>query len=221
MNKPGIMQNLSLGRELMEEEMDTKVLQMWSRKEINSSRFYLTGYEPILFNRSKDFALESVLASVIPWDKELLILNPERMEHTHEIDNLHPEAVVHTLSHDDVRTMESLISSRRSVAYLLINQPEELASDLNLLDRILSLVRRNRMTLIVNCDKTARGINDIFMGAIDFMIGSLDDMRSFVMARRSKLVGIEGNSRKLNLDLHAFWQLCLRKRNAIIEPMVS
>ena len=58
----------------MEEEMDAKVLQMWSRKEINSSRFYLTGYEPIFFNRSKDFALESVLASVIPGTRNCLYL---------------------------------------------------------------------------------------------------------------------------------------------------
>ena len=98
MIRQGIDKNLSVGKVLMEEDMDAKVLQMWSKKELNADRFYQTGFETILFNQSKDFALETVLSSVVPWDKELLILNsldtpiePRRV-------GIHPETLSHNIT---------------------------------------------------------------------------------------------------------------------------
>src|SRR5690606_1135920 len=75
MMKPGNDKYLSVEKVLMEDEMDTKVLQMWSKREISAGRFYQTGFETILFNQDKSFALETVLSSIIQWDKGLLVLN--------------------------------------------------------------------------------------------------------------------------------------------------
>ena len=43
MIRQGIDKNLSVGKVLMEEDMDAKVLQMWSKKELNADRFYQIG----------------------------------------------------------------------------------------------------------------------------------------------------------------------------------
>lgn len=221
MIRQGIDKNLSVGKVLMEEDMDARVLQMWSKKELNADRFYQTGFETILFNQSKDFALETVLSSVVPWDKELLILNSLDTPIEPRGVGIHPETLSHNITLCDLGSMELLVQSRPRLSYILLNIPDVQTLADNVLKQLLQIISRNKLTLIVNCDLEVTALNDRFMGAIDFMVGKLHKLRSFVVARRSKLVATEGNSRKLNMDLHAYWQLSLSKRNAFLEPMVS
>jgi hypothetical protein len=219
MMNPGIEKHLSFGNVLMEEEMDTKVLQMWSKREISAGRFYQTGFETLLFDQDKSFALETVLSSIIHWDKGLLVLNTGATDLNFNALAVFFDIHNHHTHHLDFPAIEQLIQAQHSLSHVLLNLSDaETLSDSDL-EQLLQLINRRKLTLIVNCDSEVDGLNDRFMGAIDFMVGKIHNQRSFVVARRSKLVQAEGNSRTLNKDLYAYWQWSVRHRNAIIEPM--
>ncbi|MBI9015579.1 MAG: hypothetical protein JEZ08_25395, partial [Clostridiales bacterium] len=54
---------------------DQGLMALMSRQQLSAETFYLTGYETMTFNRNLDFALETVLSSVVPFEKELLIIS--------------------------------------------------------------------------------------------------------------------------------------------------
>ncbi|MCA1744908.1 MAG: hypothetical protein LC643_04225, partial [Bacteroidales bacterium] len=216
---PGNEKYLSVEKVLMEDEMDTKVLQMWSKREISAGRFYQTGFETILFNQDKSFALETVLSSIIHWDKGLLVLNSGATDLNFNALALFFDIHNHNSHHLDFPAIEMLIRTQHSLSHVLLNLSDAEALTDSDLEQLLQLINRRKLTLIVNCDSEVDGLNDRFMGAIDFMIGKTHSQRSFVIARRSKLVQAEGNSRNLNNDLYAYWQWSVRHRNAVIEPM--
>lgn len=216
---PGIEKYLSVGKVLMEEEMDTKVLQMWSKKEISASRFYQTGFETILFDQDKSFALETVLSSIIHWDKGLLVLNSGVTDLNFSALAVFFDIINHNTHHLDFPDIEQLIQRQHSLTHVLLNLSDAEALSDSDLKHLLQLISRRKLTLIVNCDSVVHGLNDRFLGSIDFMVGKIHSQRSFVVARRSKLVQAEGNSRNLNKDLYAYWQWSVRHRNAVIEPM--
>lgn len=219
MMNPDIEKHLSVGNLLMEEEMDTQVLQMWSKKEIIAGRFYQTGFETIHFEQDKNFALETVLSSVIHWDKALLVLNSGVTDLNFNALSVFFDIIHHPSDHLDFPVIEQYLHTQHSLTHVLLNLSDtETLSDSDL-EQLLQLINRRKLTLIVNCDSQVHGLNDRFMGAIDFMVGKIQHQRSFVIARRSKLVQAEGNSRNLNKDLYAYWQWSVRHRNAIIEPM--
>jgi hypothetical protein len=224
-NNPNTMMNsaienhLSVGNPLMEEEMDTQVLQMWSKKEIIAGRFYQTGFETIHFEQDKNFALETVLSSIINWDKGLLVLNSGVTNLNFSALSVFFDIVNQKTDHLDFPVIEQLIHSRYSLTHVLLNLSDAEALSDNDLEQLLQLINRRKLTLIVNCDSMVYGLNDRFMGAIDFMVGKVHSQHSFVVARRSKLVQAEGNSRNLNKDLYAYWQWSVRHRNAILEPI--
>jgi hypothetical protein len=220
MMNPGIEKHLSNSKVLMEEEMDTEVLQMWSKQEISAGRFYQTGFETILFEQNKIFALETVLSSIIQWDKSLLVLNSGTTDLNFNALAVFFDIINHQTHQLDFPVIEQLIHRQHSLTHVLLNLSDaESLSDADL-DQLLQLINRRRLTLIVNCDAMVHGLNDRFMGAIDFMVGKIHQSeRSFVVARRSKLVQAEGNSRNLNKDLYAYWQWSVRHRNAVLEPM--
>jgi hypothetical protein len=219
MMNPGIEKHLSIGKVLMEEEMDTKVLEMWSKREIRAGRFYQTGFETILFNQDKNFALETVLSSIIQWDKALLVLNSGVTDLNLSALAVFFDVINHNQHHLDFPAIGQQIQAQHSLTHLLLNLSDAEALSDGDLEQLLHLITRRKLTLIVNCDSVVHGLNDRFMGAIDFMIGKIHDQRSFVVARRSKLVQAEGNSRNLNKDLYAYWQWSVRHRNAVLEPM--
>jgi hypothetical protein len=219
MMNPGIEKHLSIGKVLMEEEMDTKVLEMWSKREIIAGRFYQTGFETILFDQDKNFALETVLSSIIQWDKALLVLNSGATDLNLNALAVFFDVINHNPHHLDFPAIGQQIQAQHSLTHLLLNLSDAEALSDSDLEQLLQLITRRKLTLIVNCDAVVHGLNDRFMGAIDFMVGKIHDQRSFVVARRSKLVQAEGNSRNLNKDLYAYWQWSVRHRNAVLEPM--
>lgn len=211
---PGNNDFLQAGKVLMEEEMDSQVLQMWSKTSIRSDRFYQTGFETIVFDHESGYALAAVLASVLSWEQEILWMS----QNTRTPDGA-GEVRLHPLALDDLQGIEQRIEQHRLVhAVVLQIESSEALSD-QLIDRLLLLTARHKLTLIVHCEGPTQALNDRFHGGIDYMVGSLPPQRSFVVARRSKLVQTEGNSRSFNLDLYASWQRSMARRNAIIEPM--
>ena len=219
MMNPGLEKHLSEGKLQMEEEMDTKVLQMWSKKEISAGRFYQTGFETVFFDQDKSFALETVLSSIINWDKGLLVINSGASDLNFKALAVFFDILNHNSQNLDFPTIEQLLHAQHNLTHVLLNLSDAEALSDSDLQQLLQLINRHKLTLIVNCDAEVYGLNDRFMGDIDFMVGKIHDHRSFVIARRSKLVQAEGNSCNLNKDLHAYWQWSVRHRNAVIEPM--
>lgn len=213
---------LTMGTVLVDDAMDARILGMWSKREVNEG-FYKTGFETILFNRPGSFALETVLSSVMTWDKELLIAGP-----CATLDLLDKRTAgygfhVHlcAISHDSWNAIDEMLILNPGITHLLLNISSSSIINSQEIFRLLNLIENYRLTLIVNCQSEVDGINDQFLNAIDFMVAEheSDEPGSFVVARRSKLVQTEGNARNFTFDLYTYWQHSLRNRNAIIEPM--
>lgn len=211
------------GNSLADNSMDNRIIPMWSNGNYNLSPFYTTGFETILFNKDQSFVLEAVLASTVAWDNEILIAGNSnsldklgkivsKQNLTYHCLNWSPE------SGDD---FENDFNNYSGVSHLLIGI-DSLTSMENIpVKKILQIASKNKYSLIVYCDISVTGLNDIFNGAIDYMIGGLsaEPPKSFVVARRSRLVQTEGKSRSFNMDLYSYWQWSMKDRTSIIEPM--
>ena len=211
------------GNTLAEKSMDSNLMQMWSESDHNMSRFYTTGFETILFNRDHSFVLETVLASSVGWDNEIIIVgNHDSLGKLSKIANKQ-NLTHHCLGWFSEKwdDFENGLPSYNDVSHILIGIDSE--TDLRHIPvkKLLQLSARHKFSLIVYCDTSVTGLNDLFEGSIDYMIGGLEvePIQSFVVARRSRLVQTEGKSNCFNLDLHSFWQWTMRNREPIIEPM--
>ena len=206
---------------LAESHLDSKVMQMWSRHQYDAAPFYTTGFETILFNKENSFVLETVLASSVDYDNEILIVGSgksmAKLKNMVTAQNL----TYHCFdwSSDGWDDFENKVSKMPYISHMLIGIDSETAINDIPVEKLLSLASKRRYSLIAYCDTIVDGLNDIFNGAIDFMIGVLNNLRSFVVARRSRLVQTEGNSRCFNRDLYSYWQWAMRDRKSLIEPM--
>lgn len=214
--------NLTSLAMLRDENMNEKVIGMWSSRTIGGE-FYKTGFETLLFNQSSCFALETVLQSVVTWDKELLVAGTGNSLTILEkrLSKYKFSTYYCNLSDNDWNGISSSLQNLPGITHLLVNISCPIAITNNEINRLLSLINDHKVTLIINCEAEVVGLNDLFMNAIDFMIGKYDTGQpgSFVVARRSKLVQTEGNSKCFSLDLYSYWQLSLSGRDAVIEPM--
>ena len=203
--------------------LNNNMLQMWSKRDHNTSRFYATGFETIMFNRDPFFVLRTVLASTVAWDKEILIIGSEssreKLCRTAREQNLTYHYF--DIFNDDFEEFESKISNFANISHLLVGIDSDTQIEQIPITNLLNIISRHRCSLVVYCDSSVDGINDIFGGAIDFMICGLtnEPPLSFVVARRSRLVQTEGNSDSVNFDLYSYWQWSVRERKPIIEPM--
>jgi len=211
------------GNSLSENPIDDNVMQMWSNRDYNLSRFYTTGFETIMFNKDQLFALETVLASTVAWDNEILIAGNrnsiEKLCMVVDKQNLTYSCL--DWSSECWNEIDNYLSAYSGVTHLLVGI-DSLTSTENIpVNKLLQLASKNKLTLIVYCDIPVTGLNDIFNGAIDYMIGSssVEPPESFLVARRNKLVQTEGKSRSFNMDLYTYWQWSMRDRTSIIEPM--
>ena len=211
------------GNTLSNNLLDNRVIQKWSNHDYNASRFYTTGFETILFSKETSFVLETVLASSVSWDREILIAGNSK-----SVENLYRTVSKQNLtshcfnwSSDNWDDFENNLSRCSNVTHLLVGIDSETSMDTVPIKKLLQLATKNRYSLIVYCDTEVTGINDIFDGAIDYMIGSVseDPLLSFVVARRNRLVQTEGKTRTFGKDLYLFWQWSVRDRGAYIEPM--
>jgi len=208
---------------LVENGNDAHVIKMWSKREFVTNRFYQTGFETILFNKDRTFAIETVLSSVVTLDDEILIAGYGK-----SLDELERKAVeqgiiyhIYNWFTDGWNRVDEVVAANPKISKILIGIDAETSVDDIPVEALLAVAAKRKTGLIVYCETNVDGLNDRFKGAIDFMIADCDchTKHSFVVARRSKLVQTEGVSRSFNFDLYRFWQWSMRKRNSIIEPM--
>ena len=211
------------GNSLAENTMDNNVIQMWSSRDYNLSRFYTTGFETILFNKEQLFVLETVLASTVAWDNEILIAG-----NCNSLEKLCKAVNKQNLTHycldwssDSWGDIENDFHTYSGVTHLLVGIDSLTSPEKIPVNKLLLLTAKYKLTLIVYCDISVTGLNDIFNGAIDYMIGrsSVEPPKSFLVARRNKLVQTEGKSRSFKMDLYTYWQWSMRDWTSIIEPM--
>jgi hypothetical protein len=208
---------------LVEDGLDAHVIRMWSKREFTTSRFYQTGFETIVFNKDRTFAIETVLSSVVTLDDEILIAGFGNSLNELERKATQQGIVFHRYNWftDGWNRLDEVVTANPKISKILIGIDAETEVDDIPVEALLSVAAKRKTGLIVYCETSVDGLNDRFKGAIDFMIGECDcyTKHSFVVARRSKLVQTEGVSRSFHFDLYGYWQWSMRKRNSIIEPM--
>lgn len=208
---------------LSDESLDNKVIRMWSKREVDATQFYQTGFETLLFKKDRRFALETVLSSVVSIDDQVLIAGfgvpLEEMINKAEALSLDYQSF-NWFSGGWSRLLQIIGSSRQLNTILIGIDAQTEVNDIPV-EELVAAASQTKSRLIVYCETDVDGLNDQFKNAIDFMIGECDchPHQSFVVARRSKLVQTEGVSRSFNLNLYNYWQWSMRKRNPVIEPM--
>ena len=215
--------NIDLQAVLTEEQHQLKILELWATESLTSDRFYQTGYETILYNESLSFAIETVLTSVMLWDKELLIIGSaeesnkvKMLAKSHSIDG-------HILSGADITGLKtaSILKFFPQISHVLINiDSSEYLQSPNFMEVVQAAVNTGRDIIVTSTSQFTK-LTDWFRNIVSFTVGHLDniDKKSFVIARRNKLVQTEGNARSSRHDLYGYWQWSMRNRTSVIEPM--
>ncbi|MCU4165309.1 hypothetical protein [Carboxylicivirga caseinilyticus] len=216
--------NLSEKIEL-DDVFDSGIISIMTKSSVSPENFYLTGYETISFKRTREFALETVLASVVPFEKDLLIIS-------NNIDDLRLKRLCsyHGISSLIIKKPETLadweefgltVANYRRYSHILVSCDVNDESDMNQLKKISTLIDNMKIGLIVHCRRKPMELIEVSNLNVDYMIcnGTNSDISSVVLARRSRLVQTEGTSRDSKMDLYNYWQSTLYGRNSYIEPM--
>ncbi len=204
------------------EDLNTSIINMWTRDEIHPAQFYRTGFETIFFNHNRQYALDCVLSSAVPADKEIVIAGQANLQEVvaganrFDIPNLVFEATP-----EEISLVDAVLGKGTNVSHFVLvieKDDDQIEKYINHLRPILSF---KGIDLILYCTASVQSVNDRANGSVDYMIGGWNEFpdNSFVVARRNKLVQTEGNSRALNFDLYASWQWCLQGRGSNIAPM--
>lgn len=218
------VKNTPSGTVFYDESSVQQLMSLLSVSSVKPDHFYLTGYETIFFDASREFLLESVLTSVMSFEKELLVVALSDKDliygqicDRHQINYKMVDARNHAL---DFVALEEWLASSRLHSHLLISG-DVIKQGEHLLHKLGSLLSRYRRSLIVDCGNNPLLLKDVFQYHVDFMIANDYKManRAVVVAKRSKLVQVEGNGRTATYDLYAHWQSSMRSRRPCIEPM--
>jgi len=204
------------------EHLNLSVINMWTCAPIHPEQFYRTGFETIFFNHNRQFALSCVLSSVVPSDKEIVIVGKQGLDDVvgaaERFDIPH---IVFDASPGEMPLVETFITSRSDVSHLVLVIDHNDAVVEEYIEHLRSVLDFQGIDLILYCTSFVESINDRTNGSVDYLIGGWDEFpdNSFVIARRNRLVQAEGNSRSINFDLHASWQWGLKGRGPSILPM--
>ncbi len=210
---------------LHDKEVEKSVLtNIINKNEITPDNFYQTGYECITFKKNSIFALEAVLASVVPIDKSVIILN-SCSSSTPTVEtclkhNINFKIVDFINNNIDFTSLEELLDSSNNFSHICISLSESTSlKDIDLL-RLKDITEKSNADIFLYYSGDIMNLNRIRKYKIDYLVGNLmSSLSSFVLARRNKLVQTEGNARSFSKDLHSLWQQTLRNRRREIEPM--
>ncbi len=207
---------------IVPEHLNLSMINMWTHAAIQPEQFYRTGFETIFFNHNRNFALSCVLSSAIPVDKEIVVAGQKHLE---EVAGIAGQLDIPFIEFDtpvnELPLIETFLSSQNNVSHLVLvvdNKDSEIEKYINHLRPVLDI---KGIDLILYCTAMVESINDRTNGAVDYLVGGWEEApeNAFVVARRSRLVQTEGNSRSLDLDLYSSWQWGLKTRGANILPM--
>ena len=176
-----------------------------------------SGYEAVLMQGSGTFAIEAVLASVIPPDGRLLVLaNGAYGERILQIaERLKIATDIHRWPEDespDPNTVRHLLDTGSAPSHVAIVHLETTTGILNPIDEIARMVREKRRRLIVDAMSSFGGVPiDLAALHCDYLISSANKCLegvpgfSFVLAQREALESTLGYARSVSLDLLAQW----------------
>jgi len=209
--KKSLLNNKNIEKEVLD--------RIFREKRITPENFYRTGFEYIPFSKDRVFALESLLSSVIPLDKKLIIVNSGE-------DSIIPVEIC--LKHDigyritDIQNTnlpEDILSAPSAFSHIFVTLSEKSLNSDDFI-KIKDLARVNGLDIIIDYTGDISDLSGFSLSYFDFITGSIQhDHTSFIAARRNKLVQTEGNARSFSKDLHGFWQQTLRNRKREIEPL--
>jgi len=204
---------------------DQGLMALMSRQQLSAETFYLTGYETMTFNRNLDFALETVLSSVVPFEKELLIISNDdtniKIIKLCEKHMVNYTIVSMPTASEEWDELEKIFTNYRQFSHVLVSGDVSSDSQLSHLLQLGSYLENSRIGLILHCNKKPMILSDVRAIGVDYMIcnGLSCSVSSVVLANRSRLVQTEGTSRNSMFDLHGYWQRTLHRRKSGIEPM--
>ncbi len=207
---------------LVPEHLNASIINMWTQDNIHPAQFYRTGFETIFFNHNPDFAIECVLSSVVPDDKEIVIAGTGKLDTISAVaEKYNVSNIVFNAATGDLNLVETFLCSCKNVSHLVLvigNDGEKIE---NCIRSLLPVLQHKNIELVLICSSSVQRIHERSNGGVDYMIGGWDDIpdNSFVVARRNKLVQIEGNSKSLIHDLYASWQCSLLGRESNIAHM--
>ncbi len=214
------------GISFYDESSVQQLMSLLSVSSVKPDRFYLTGYETVFFNASRAFLLESVLSSVMNFEKELVIIRLSEHDDIYatlcdELDINYKIIDATDGNIDFLELEEGLVGNFRRSHYLVSGEILNIGE--HLIYKLGDLLERYRVSLIVDCGYNPLLMKNVFQYNVDFMIANDNNNSncSVVVARRSKLVQAEGNARTPGYDLYAHWQRSMKSREAIIEPMTA
>ena len=205
--------------------LDQGLMALMSRQPLSAETFYLTGYETLTFNRNLDFALETVLSSVVPFEKELLIISNDDTN-LKIIDLCEKQLVNYKIvsiptNKDGWDNLEKVLTNYRQFSHVLVSGDVSSDCERSHLLQLGSYLENSRIGFILHCNHQPMILSDVRAVGIDYMIcnGLGCAVSSVVLAKRSRLVQTEGISRNSMFDLHGYWQKTLHRRKSGIEPM--
>jgi 2-aminoethylphosphonate-pyruvate transaminase len=175
-------------------------------------------YETVLMQGSGTFAVESVIASVVPRDGKLLVAingaygrRMAQIARTLAIDTetiLWPEA-----QPIDPGQIENALVRDPAITHVGAIHCETTTGILNPVQEVGKVVRGLKRTFIVDAMSSFGGVpTDIRSSGIDFLISSANKCIQgvpgfgFVLARQTLLAEAEGRARSVSLDLVSQWK---------------
>ncbi|MBS2096670.1 hypothetical protein [Carboxylicivirga linearis] len=209
----------------LDDVFDCGLISLMTKSLVTPESFYLTGYETISFKRTREFALETVLASVIPFEKDLLIVSNNiddlRLQRLCTYHGVSSSIIKKPQTLEDWEEFKQKAANYRLYSHVLVSCDVNDAGDMEQLMEITTLVDNMKIGLIVHCRRKPMALKQVSNLNVDYMIcnGTNSDISSVVLARRSRLVQTEGNARDSRMDLYNYWQSTLYGRNSYIEPM--
>lgn len=183
---------------------------------LREEHFYRTGFESIRVNGNYEAVYEAVIASMIGYNNELLVIGQSEQSAAWRKTCKALDVNVSTIDIDNniATAVETILSVNKNITHILCGS--EVSSDV--LNKIGEISRKYRRSLIADNSHYDYNMNDIDRYNIDFLVCPQVDS-SLIVARRSKLVQTEGNARNIANDLYTIWQSGLSDRRSTLEPM--
>jgi 2-aminoethylphosphonate-pyruvate transaminase len=175
-------------------------------------------YETILMQGSGTFAIESVIASAIPYDGKLLVIvngaYGRRMVHIARV--LKIECAVLNFAEDtlpDLDQIDAALADDETITHVAVVHCETTTGIINPIKAIGRLADLNHKRYIVDAMSSFGAMPiDLAECSIDYLVSSANKCIegvpgfAFVLARREALWAAEGYARSLSLDLFAQWR---------------
>ncbi|WP_439181713.1 hypothetical protein [Carboxylicivirga taeanensis] len=209
----------------LDDVVNRELISLMTKNHMNPEDFYLTGYETICFKRTREFALETVISSAIPFDKDILVV-------ANQSDDLHIQKLCHlygvnsTLvqlpaSDNELEALLSAYQQTHNYSHILISCDVNTPGCKETIRRLATELNKTSIKLIVHCRRHPMDLYDVHELNVAYMVcnGMSSFISSVVLALRSQLVQTEGTSRNGQLDLYSYWQKMLYGRKSGIKPM--